>query len=76
MRRPMTVVLRTLIPAAWFHEPKWTPDDMSPKRRCIGFAIGEHFAIADTWPTWPEHSDNLVYAITMITGTPISTASQ
>jgi hypothetical protein len=49
---------------------------MSPKRRCIGFAIGEHFAIADTWPTWPEHSDNLVYAITMITGTPISTASQ
>ncbi|WP_334043662.1 SOS response-associated peptidase family protein [Burkholderia ambifaria] len=58
---------RALIPAAWFYEPKWTPDDKSQERWRIGLSSGEPFAIAGMWRTWPGHDGSLIYAMTMIT---------
>ncbi|RQS30251.1 DUF159 family protein [Burkholderia sp. Bp8992] len=58
---------RCLIPASWFYEPKYTPDDRTNERWRIGLATGEPCAIAGIWRTIQASGGQVMHAMSMIT---------
>ncbi|CAJ3421977.1 gp33 [Burkholderia pseudomallei] len=58
---------RALIPAAWFYEPRYTPNDSSNERWRIGLASGAPCAIAGVWRTMQTSGGQTICTMAMIT---------